>query len=329
MAEELRSTLPQLGKLYQVDGRSDSLEAEYAGDWQRLLHLRTIVAPFLVLSFPVPRPRSLASGEHFSRLLEAMRLVSRINNEPIDSFRIDAAGKDSPTFRRLAGQIQQSTGLAEVAEGGHVLLRFRRSTRLEGWDVLVRLSLRPLSNRDWRVQNLPGAANASIAAAMSLMTSPRSGDRVLNLMCGSGTLLVERLQMAPAKLAVGVDIDSKALGYCAQNLEAAGFHGRANLVNADLADDKWLEWGQFDVILADPPWGALMGDHDSNETLHTMLLDRAHAAAAPRSCLAVLTHEIRIMERCLRRAASKWSQSDVLRVFQKGHNPRIYLLTKR
>jgi len=329
VAEELRSTLPQLGKLYEVDGRSDSLAADYAGDWKRLLSLKTIVAPFLVLSFPVPRPRSLTSSEYFPRILEAVELVSRINREPIDTFRIDAAGSDSGTFRQLAGQLEDSTGLAEVTEGGHVLLRFRRSTRVEGWDVLVRLSVRPLTSRDWRVHNLPGAANASIAAAMSLMTSPRPGDRVLNLMCGSGTLLIERLLMAPAKVAVGVDLNQESLNYCAENLEAAGLQGRVTLLHEDIADNEWLQWGPFDVIIADPPWGALMGDHGSNEALHMRLLDRAYAAAAPDSCFAVLTHEIRIMERCLRRVAERWSESDVLRVFQKGHNPRIYLLAKR
>lgn len=329
VAEELRSRLPRLGELYQVDGRADSLEAEYTGDWKRLLSLRTIVAPFLVLTFPVPRPRSLTSSEYFPRILEAVQHVARINREPIDTFRIDAAGSSSAGFRQLADQIEDSTGLAEVAEGGDVLLRFRRSARLDGWDVLVRLSLRPLSSRDWRVQNLPGAANATIAAAMSLMTSPRPDDRVLNLMCGSGTLLIERLLMAPARLAVGVDIDQESLSYCAENLDAAGLRGRANLLNCDITDDEWLELDQFDVIMADPPWGTLMGGHDSNEALHMLLLDRAYAAAAPDSCLAVLTHEIRIMERCLRRAAGKWSESDVLRVFQKGHNPRIYLLARR
>jgi tRNA (guanine6-N2)-methyltransferase len=329
VAEELRGTLPQLGELYHVDGRSDSLAAEYAGDWKRLLGLQTIVAPFLVLTFPVPRPRSLASSEYFPRILEAVQLVSRVNREPIATFRIDAAGSSSAGFRQIAGQLEGSTGLAEVTEGGQVLLRFRRSARLDGWDVLVRLSLRPLSSRDWRVRNLPGAANASIAAAMSLMTSPRASDRVLNLMCGSGTLLVERLLMAPARLAVGVDRDPGSLGYCAENLDAAGLHGRASLRNCDIADSEWLEQGPFDVIMADPPWGTLMGDHDSSEALHMLLLERACAAAAPGCCLAVLTHEVRIMERCLRRAAAEWSPSDVLRVFQKGHNPRIYLLARR
>jgi hypothetical protein len=43
----------------------------------------------------------------------------------------------------------------------------------------------------------------------------------------------------------------------------------------------------------------------------------------------VLTHEIRVMERCLRQAADRWAQRDAVRVFQKGHHPRIYLLSKR
>lgn len=312
-----------------VPGRTDSVVAGYSGNWRRLLELRTIVAPFLVLTFPVPRPRSLTSSEYFPSILAAADHVERVSREQLETFRIDAAGSDSSGYRQLAAQIEKSTGLTEVPEGGDLLLRFRRSAWGAGWDVLIRLCLRPLSSRPWRVRNLPGAANATIAAAMAMMVSPEPTDRVANLMCGSGTLLIERLLITPARLAIGVDRDQDTLDMCAENLEAAGLHGRAQLVGCDIGDEQWVGKGPFDVIVADPPWGTLVGDHESNPALHKLLLERAHAAAAPGARLAVLTHEIRIMETCLRQVANLWSQREVLRVFQKGHNPGIYLLTKR
>ncbi|HEX4834030.1 MAG TPA: methyltransferase [Trebonia sp.] len=245
------------------------------------------------------------------------------------TFRIDAAGADSPGYRQLAAQLADATGLAEASEGGELLLRFRRSAYLDGWDVLVRLSPRPLSARPWRARDFPGAANATIAAALSALTGPRAGDRVANLMCGSGTLLIERLLAAPAAVAVAVDRDPGALDACADNLDAAGLLGRVALLPSDIGDDDWAQAGPFDAIVADPPWGTLLGDHASNEALHALLLERAHAAAAPGARLAVLTHEIRLMERVLAGAARMWSPRTELRVYQKGHNPRIYLLDKR
>jgi len=59
------------------------------------------------------------------------------------------------------------------------------------------------------------------------------------------------------------------------------------------------------------------------------LLERAHAAAAPGARLVVLTHEIRMMERCLRQSARLWTEYQAVRVFQKGHHPRIYVLTRK
>lgn len=333
VADEVRDRLPDAGPVREVPGRSDSLVADYRGDWARLLDLRTIVAPFLVLSFPVPRPRSLTSGEYFPQILDAVRLVQRINPEKPRTFRIDAAGSESAGFQRLASQLAEATGLPQVPEDGQLLLRFRRSpgdaTDQPAWDVLVRLSSRPLSSRAWRVANLPGAANATIAAAMSQLTAPRPGDRVANLMCGSGTLLIERLRAAPARFAVAVDADQGAVDCCAENLDAARLRGRVTLLRADIADQDWAGSGPFDVLLADPPWGTLMGEHQSNEALHELLLERAHAVAAPGARLAVLTHEVRIMERCLARAAAQWESRQVVRVFQKGHHPRIYVLTRR
>lgn len=56
------------------------------------------------------------------------------------------------------------------------------------------------------------------------------------------------------------------------------------------------------------------------------LLDRAGAAAAPGARLAVLTHEVRVMERCLDRVRDRWRLESTTRVFQKGAHPRICLL---
>ena len=82
--------------------------------------------------------------------------------------------------------------------------------------------------------------------------------------------------------------------------------------------------GPYDLLLADPPWGTLVGDHATNETLYARLLARARQAAAPGARFAVLTHEIKLMRRCL--PGSGWRAESVTRVFQKGHHPRIYLL---
>src|SRR5690606_13516202 len=213
-----------------VPGRNDSLWIEYAGPWRRLTELRTVVAVFAVLTFPVPRPRSLTSGEYLPTIVETVRRVAGAN-----SFRFDAAGAHSVAFRRLAAQLADATGLRFDAERGDVVLRFRRTPGRAGWDVLVRLTIRPLSDRPWRVAHLPGAVNATVAAAVVALTRPRPSDRVVNLMCGSGTLLIERLLVAGARRAVGVDRDPRAVAAAETNLRAAGVRERAMVLQEDIA----------------------------------------------------------------------------------------------
>ena len=328
VAAEVGERLGPAARPRPVPGRDDSLRLELAGPWDRLLELRTIVAAFAVLTFPVPRPRSLTSGEYLPEIVRTIQAVRALDPaHPPASFRFDAAGPTSSGFRRLAEELARATGLGHDQDGGDLVLRFRRATeRPDGWDVLVRLSSRPLSDRPWRVRNVPGAANATIAAAMARLTRPRPGDRVANLMCGSGTLLVERLLAGPARLAVGVDRDRAMVEASRENLAAAGLADRAALVCGDVADDAWLARGPYDVLLADPPWGTLVGDHAGNQALYATLLERAHRGAAPGARLAVLTHEIRLMERCLEQARRLWETEDVTRVYAKGHHPRIYLL---
>jgi tRNA (guanine6-N2)-methyltransferase len=325
---EARERLAGAGRLRPVPGRSDSFLLDLRGPWDRLLDLRTIVAAFAVLTFGVPRPRSLTSGEYLPEIVRTVQAVRELDPAPPPaSFRFDAAGHRSAGFRRLADALASSTGLPYDQDDGDLVLRFRRAAeRPDGWDVLVRLSTRPLSDRPWRVRDFPGAANATVAAAMARLTRPRPGDRVVNPMAGSGTLLVERLLAGPARLAVGVDRDRAVLEDCRENLAAAGLGDRALLLAGDVADDAWLTHGPYDVLLADPPWGTLVGDHAANEALYATLLERAHRAAAPGARMAVLTHEIRLMERCLDRARGLWEPEGVTRVYQKGHHPRIYLL---
>ncbi len=319
-----------------VPGREDSMLVRHSGRPDALLALRTVVASSQVLSFPVPRPRSLASGEYFPAIVDAVVLSARIDGAR--AFRFEAAGSDSSVFQRLGVQLAHATGLRQehdpTEDVGAVVLRFRRTPQVdpagprpEGWDVLVRLGSRPSSARAWRVADYPGAVNATIAAAIVRLAGVGAGDRVVNLMCGSGTLLIERLLAGPAASAVGVDVSAEAVAAARANVAAAGLGDRLSLVTADIADETWWPSVPADLVLADPPWGTLTGSHANNEDAHQEVLRVAHAITRPGARLAVLTHEVKVMDRVLRGTAL-WRERAEVRVFQKGHHPRIYLLAR-
>ena len=368
VADEIVERLAFARPPLPAPGRDDAVRVDLDGPLAQVLELRTAVAAFVVRHFDVPRPRSLTSGDHLARIVDAMYASLRVGGS--SSFRFEAAGSGSATFARLAELLHEATGLAYRPDDGELVVRVVRGHAHRpdvdpGWDVLVRLGPRPLSARRWREVDFPGAANATIAAAMSRLAGVRPQDRVLNLMCGSGTLLVERLLTGPAAAAAGVDDDPAALEATTTNLRAAGLRvgtaapatglvpdvragtpgtrvtagARAagpttvRLVQADATSPSALAAAlddeTYDLVLADPPWGTLHGSHETGAALHTGLLAAAHAVTAPGGRLVVLTHEVRIMERALAGAAALWSPAGPpLRVFAKGHHPGIWVLLR-
>jgi tRNA (guanine6-N2)-methyltransferase len=160
------------------------------------------------------------------------------------------------------------------------------------------------------------------------MSRPRRGDRVLNLMCGSGTLLVERFARGRPALAVGGDLDPSALAGTRAVLAAAGLTGAVRLVRMD-ATALGLADACFDVLLADLPYGHRMGSHEDNAVLYPAVLRQAARVAAPGAAFLVVTHELRLLERCLQAADRWWSVERAVQVYQKGHHPKIYLLRRR
>ncbi|THV26429.1 TRM11 family SAM-dependent methyltransferase [Glycomyces paridis] len=325
LADEIRSTLPRATEPIPVPGRNDALAFAYPGPTTDLRRLRTAVAAFLVLRFGIAKPASLLRRENLRRIADAAEALARqCHDDPPRSFRIEAAGSDSAVFRRIAEDLASATGLPYRRHNGDLVVRVRRSPDADGWDVLVRTTTRPLSARRWRVADYPGAANATIAAAIAQTVPDRP--RVLNLMCGSGTLLIERLLHSGTRESVGVDHDEAAILACKANLNAANLTGRAQLLTADITEPGLLKGRKFDAILADPPWGTITGSHATNGALYEHLLTAARNLAAPQARLTVLTHEIRLMERLLPRFRSDWRVEEVHKVFQKGHHPRIYVL---
>jgi ubiquinone/menaquinone biosynthesis C-methylase UbiE len=322
---EARRELSGLADLHER--RPSEVSATLDGALEQLLRLRLVVAPYLVARFAGRRPTTMLGDVNFRALLAVVARVRALHSAgAFTSFRISAAGRDSTVFRRLREALAEATGLAYDADEGALLLRFRPVP--DGWEALVRLGPRPLSARPWRVENMPGALNATIAAAMAELTEPAPGDRYLNLMCGSGTLLIERLARCPASRLVGVDTSSEALRLAERNIDAAGLPGGIELLRADATRLDGIEAGAFDRVTVDLPYGQLMGGRDVNPELYRAVLAEAHRVTEPDGMLVAITHDVRIFERLLARQ-SDWSLRQTIRVFQGGHRPLVAVLRRR
>lgn len=277
---------------------------------------RTVVAAYESVVFDVARPRTLISPEHVARVAAHVQALPA----KFVSFRVSAAGSDSDELLRWRAALADATGLIDDADDGELLVRLRRAES-GGWEVLLRLTPRPLSARAWRTERYEGGLNATIAAAIVQATDPQPSDRFVDLMCGSGTLLIERLMAGPAQQVVGYDVDPAAIAITKTHLRNAAIRGaKVELRNEDVRAAQ----GEFDQAVVNLPWGTSVGSHEENATLYPDVLATA-ARLAPR--LFVLTHELKLFDSAVQ-TQSTWHLVDEHRFFQKGHWPRLYVLAR-
>jgi tRNA (guanine6-N2)-methyltransferase len=304
--------------------RPGALSFVVQGNPAGLLALRSVLAVYHVLPFAVARPKALLGHEHFTRLVRAIQAVRALDRaSTFATLRLSAAGEDSSVLTRLKDELSAACRLRAANDEGDLLLRLRRAAGGEGWEVLLRISARPLATRAWRVCNLPGSLNASLAHAMMRLTEPEPGDRILNLMCGSGTLLVERLALAPAQTVVGCDTNPQALECARSNLAAAGYATQARLEAWD-ATRLPFRSPVFDVFVADLPFGQLVGSHRENEQLYPAFFGETARVAVPGARMVLLTHEVRLLEHVAAQHAAQWAHRATLPVRSGGMTPRIF-----
>jgi precorrin-6B methylase 2 len=300
----------------------------YDGPWPALLRLRTVVAVHAVLASGLPRPTALLDDGVFRRITATVGHIRSLHPaRAFRTYRLSAAGAESAPFQRFRARLGQATGLTPAEDAGDLLLRFRRGA--DGrFELLARISPRPLAARDWRVCNRPGALNAAVASILASLTVPRPSDVYLNLACGSGTLLVERARLGPAGRLVGCDTDPEALACAARNVEAAGLSG-VELVDWD-ATRLPLPDQSVDALTVDLPFGQLVGSHAANAELYPGLLSEAARVARPGARLVAISQQVRLLERSL--GAGHWSTEEVLRptlVTSGGPiKPGIYVLRR-
>lgn len=313
---------------FEGAARPGALSFSYAGDLADLLTLRSVVAVYGVQYFAVPRPKGLLGNQQFGELSSGISAaIALAPPGAYATLRLSAAGEDSAVLTRLKEQIAQRFGLAVAADEGDLLIRLRRARGGDGWETLVRLTPRPLATRAWRVCNWPGALNASLAYAMIALTVPVPDDLVLNVGCGSGTLLIERLLAGRAQRAIGCDTDAASLDCARANLRAAGLDRAARLEGWD-AGAMPLEAASVSMICVDLPFGQLVGSHRENQEFYPRVFAEAARVARPGAHMVLLTHEVRLLERTAERFAQQWRLLDLLRVRSGGMTPAVALLRR-
>ena len=323
-----------LGKAAQVerDAAEGRFTLRYDGSIRRFDELRTITAVHRVENFAVPRPRALLGHQHLTRLLGIIHFIIATRADgAFRTFRITAAGAGSGVYLRLRQEIASATGLDPTDGAANLHIAVRRAAGEDaGWQVLIRTSAMPLSARRWRVCDMPGALNATVASVMASLARPRQNERVLNLCCGSGTLMIERLGLGAAASVTGVDNSADALECADTNLRAAGHRTPVALLQEDCANLP-LPDASIDTITADLPFGMLQDGSSDIESLYRSTLAESARVATPNGLLVLITTRRRTMLSALDEN-STWDLANEVPLsisHSRGYiQPHIYVLRR-
>jgi predicted RNA methylase len=184
-----------------------------------------------------------------------------------------AAALAAPEPRRLLGALTQGVIRYRLAfaAGGHrralvqdIATRVaKRAPELINdptattWEVEVgpgELIVRPRRLVDprftYRVRDVPAASHPTVAAALARLGGARPDDIVWDPFVGSGSELVERARLGPARALIGSDRDPAALDAARTNLAAAGVEARLEPRDALMAAPPGLT-----LVLTNPPMG--------------------------------------------------------------------------
>jgi len=319
----------QFGKnvAFKKTRRSDTLTFVYSGDVQQLLNLKTVISVYSVQSFDIPRPKALLGHQNFQRLLEQINHVFlATDRDHYETLYLNAAGSGSSVMARIKKALAQHTGLTNDEVEGDLLIRIRKTPgKNNSWDVLIRLTPRPLATREWRICNMEGALNASVAQAMIHLLGVNSSDTFLNIVCGSGTIMIECLDYINAQRVIGCDIDWNVLQCAKENIHASADRS-AQLLQNDAIRLSMADCS-IDKLAADLPFGQLVGSHDENIELYPVLLQEAARVAKHGARFAVITHEMQLMRHILSKQGD-WHLQQEIKITLSGLHPRIFVLER-
>jgi 23S rRNA G2445 N2-methylase RlmL len=303
-----------------------ALTAESSVSYPHDQMLRTAIALYEVLDFEVPRPKALLSHQHLSQIIRAAQAV--VERGGYKTVSISAAGKSTEVMQRLLAELSGALGLESARDVGDLHVRIRRSSLYtDGWAVLLRQTPRPWATRAWRIENLPGALHAPVAAAMAVLAQIPDHARVLNAGAGSGTIAIETRMMFPSVEVVALDIEWRHICLTKQHAQAAHLEGGCFLQ----ADAERLPFASatFAVVLSDLPFGQWMGRQRDLRAIYTRWLRETARVTQLEGRGIFLTHAVRLMMEVLADVQDVWQVEKIMPITLNGLHPRLFLLRRR
>ena len=143
--------------------------------------------------------------------------------------------------------------------------------------------------------------------------------------------MVEHLHSGTARHVIGLDSSAEAIRCAESNLRESGTLSDSTLLAGDARSIPLLD-GSMDTIVADLPYGMLVGDSGGLQNLNCRTLQEASRVARPRGNLVMVTTRRRAFESSLEAIHPRLNlrhRSLVKVPFRSGYiSPVVYWLTK-
>lgn len=337
---EVRHRFPQaaLKEYLFAKERNGILVFDYEGPSEDLLALRTVEDVFLLaLSSEIASRsrsalqevmRAIETDPLFEQAIQVFRKQRRLG--PRATYRVVTRMEGQYQYRRLDVEQAVLRGLARRL--GNVWQLVEEDAALEIWvNVLggrllcgLRLSDRTMRHRDYQVAHLPASLRPSVAAAMVFLTEPKDHDTFLDPMCGSGTILAERILAGKYQQVLGGDIVERHVEIARQNLDGLGTNWRVSRWDARKLP---LASASVDAVATNPPFGKQIGSRQDIAQLYPAVLAELMRVLKPGGRAVILSSQYELLKDVVRQQRGL----EIVRGYSVavlGEWGRIYLLRK-
>ena len=190
----------------------------------------------------------------------------------------------------------------------------------------VRLGQHPLYKRDYKTAHIVGSLTPQVASLMLFLAKPTSGEKVLDPMCGVGTIPIEAARQGNIGLAFGMDLSLASIELFSlnrQGADAMAFGIRGDALRCPLGT------GSVDVIVCDLPWNRntyIESDLEKKEAYQGLMSEFARILKSNGRAV-LLSEESDIVKSCLSNTSLRMRVHYDISLY--GRHPTIIILDQR
>lgn len=272
----------------------DALYVEYSGEFDDVKELGSVSRASLV--DVSDRYNPLYISNHKSVLGNLiLEVINKSNKSTFKTFKISCAGSGSVEILKIKEYISSEFKLEE-SENADLKVHIAKIHNV--WEVGVQITKLPLSYREYKVNNMSGAMNPTIAYSLNYLCELDKYNTYLNIFSGSGTLMIEAgLNYPNLEKIIGFDNNKEHLSLSIQNIKKAGLIKKVKIKESDIFDNPDL--GKFDVIASDLPFGMSISKGEDIESIYKSVINYCENNLNPRGRLGIYTSEFKIFEKLI------------------------------